>query len=82
MLRLRRKSLWFGLILALLVLPTYRPGPFPEDKKADAKKPAKLDVNAVPENARRVAFTTDEGTWMGRIRSRSRATRGPCRSIA
>src|SRR5206468_5193561 len=40
------------------------PGPFPEEKKTDAKKPAKLDVNAVPENARTVEFTTDEGTWM------------------
>ncbi len=27
-------------------------------------KPAKLDVNAVPEEARQVQFTTSEGTWM------------------
>ncbi|PYS96514.1 MAG: amidohydrolase [Acidobacteria bacterium] len=32
----------------------------------DAKddKAAKLDINATPENARHVEFTTDEGTWM------------------
>ncbi len=64
MVRLRRKNLQFALPLVLLLLPAYRPGPFSEDKKTDAKKPAKLDVNAVPENARRVEFTTDEGTWM------------------
>jgi len=28
------------------------------------KKPAKLNINAVPENARKVSFTTDEGTWI------------------
>ena len=28
------------------------------------KKPAKLDINAVPENARKVEFTTEEGTWI------------------
>ena len=27
-------------------------------------KPAKIDVNAVPEGARQVQFTTSEGTWM------------------
>src|SRR3989442_9398586 len=69
MLRLRRKSHWLVLVLALVALPSYRSGPFPDEKqadekKADAKKPAKLDVNAVPENARKVEFTTDEGTWM------------------
>src|SRR5262249_46281247 len=35
-----------------------------EEKKGEAKKEAKLDINAVPENARRVEFTTEEGTWM------------------
>src|SRR3989441_1805293 len=69
MLRLWRKSQWLALVLALIALPSYRSGPFPDEKKADekkadAKKPAKLDVNAVPENARKVEFTTDEGTWM------------------
>ena len=33
----------------------------PDEKE---KKAAKLDINATPENARRVEFTTDEGTWM------------------
>jgi Tol biopolymer transport system component/imidazolonepropionase-like amidohydrolase len=28
------------------------------------KKPAKLDINAPPENARKVEFTTEEGTWI------------------
>jgi imidazolonepropionase-like amidohydrolase/Tol biopolymer transport system component len=27
-------------------------------------KPARLDVNAVPKDARRISFTTEEGTWM------------------
>ncbi|MCI0657190.1 MAG: hypothetical protein L0170_08985, partial [Acidobacteria bacterium] len=38
-----------------------------EDAVAPAgadKKPPKLDVNAVPENARKVTFTTEEGTWI------------------
>ncbi|MCI0656992.1 MAG: amidohydrolase, partial [Acidobacteria bacterium] len=38
-----------------------------EDAAAPAgadKKPPKLDINAVPENARKVDFTTDEGTWI------------------
>jgi Tol biopolymer transport system component/imidazolonepropionase-like amidohydrolase len=64
MLRLRRKSPWLALVLVFIALSPYRSGPFSEEKKADAKKPAKLDVNAVPENARKVEFTTDEGTWM------------------
>src|SRR2546422_11212560 len=60
MLRLRHKSQWLVLVLALIALPPCQA----DEKKTDAKKPAKLDVNAVPENARKVEFTTDEGTWM------------------
>src|SRR2546427_7924712 len=62
--RLRRKSLRLVLFLVLILLPASRPGPFSLDTKTDDKKPAKLDINAVPENARKVEFTTDEGTWM------------------
>src|SRR6266545_4334744 len=69
MLRIRRTKLWLLLVLALIALPVEHSGPFSqekkaEDKKADAKKPPKLDINATPENARKVEFTTDEGTWM------------------
>src|SRR5439155_23292958 len=63
--RLRRKSLRLILLLALMVvLPASRPGPFALDTKTDDKKQAKLDINATPENARRIEFSTDEGTWM------------------
>ena len=63
--RLRRKSLRLVLFLALMVvLPASRPGPFALDAKTDDKKQAKLDINATPENARRIEFSTDEGTWM------------------
>jgi len=56
-----------ALVVALIALPSYRSGPFSEEKKADekktdAKKPAKLDVNAVPRTP---------------ARSSSRPTRGP-----
>ena len=49
--RLRRKSLRLVLLLGLIAFPASR-------------SQAKLDINATPENARRVEFTTDEGTWM------------------
>src|SRR3989449_3217448 len=63
--RVRRKSLRLVLLLALMVaLPASRPGPFALDTKTDDKKQAKLDINATPENARRIEFSTDEGTWM------------------
>src|SRR5881296_1388316 len=62
--RLRRKSLRLVLLLVLILLPASRPGPFSLDTKTDDKKPAKLDINATPENARRVEFSNDEGTWM------------------
>jgi Tol biopolymer transport system component/imidazolonepropionase-like amidohydrolase len=67
--RLRLKCLRILLFLVLLALPAYRPASLGQDKtpggkKPDDKKAAKLDVNATPENARRVEFTTDEGTWM------------------
>ena len=56
------------LSLLCLLLPLSAAGPSaqdakPGDKKADEKL-EKLDINVAPENARRVAFTTDEGTWM------------------
>src|SRR4029453_5640542 len=62
-------KLWLLLVLALIALPVERSGPFSEEKKADDKKAGekkapKLDINATPENARKVEFTTDEGTWM------------------
>ena len=67
MIRLRRVVPWPALlVLCVLALPQ-APGAAEEKAsgaKGDAKKPAKLDVNAVPEGARRVEFTTDEGTWM------------------
>src|SRR6267143_2028623 len=63
--RLRRKSLRLVLFLALIVvLPASRPGPLALDTKTDDKKQAKLDIIATPENARRIEFSTDEGTWM------------------
>src|SRR5258706_1014212 len=73
MIRLRHVMIWTALLLPLALLPlpagastagasaTAEPS---SGSKPDAKKPAKLDVNAVPENARKVEFTTDEGTWM------------------
>src|SRR5438093_2945386 len=69
MLPLRRTGPRSVPILLLALLAASIGGPFAQEKKADDKKPddkkaAKLDVNAVPENARHVAFTTDEGTWM------------------
>ncbi|HEV8375700.1 MAG TPA: hypothetical protein VGR38_05635, partial [Candidatus Polarisedimenticolia bacterium] len=36
----------------------------PAGAAAGKKKPAKMDVNAVPENPRKVEFTTSEGTWI------------------
>src|SRR5262245_31904494 len=52
---------WFGLSPQSSALNAA------EDAAATAgadKKPAKLDVNAIPENARKVTFTTEEGTWI------------------
>ncbi len=66
MIRVRREVSWpVLLLLSLLASPfVFGAEEKSSDKKAEAKKPAKLDVNAVPENARKVEFTTDEGTWM------------------
>src|SRR6266566_1886222 len=67
MIRLRRVVPWPALLVLFVLALPQSPGAAEEKAsgvKGDAKKPAKLDVNAVPENARRVEFTTDEGTWM------------------
>lgn len=73
MIRLRHLTIWTALLLPLALLPlpagASSAGASTSEEpssgsKPDAKKPAKLDVNAVPENARKVEFTTDEGTWM------------------
>ncbi|HEV8699665.1 MAG TPA: amidohydrolase family protein [Candidatus Polarisedimenticolia bacterium] len=73
MIRLRRATTWTSLLILLALCPMLA-GPSRGETSAeaepssgakpDAKKPPKLDVNAVPENARKVEFTTDEGTWM------------------
>ena len=78
MIRMRPQMLWMALLI-LLTLPAFPAGASvdrasapdesssaskPDDKKPDDKKAMKLDINAVPENARKVEFTTDEGTWM------------------
>src|SRR5207247_1190428 len=59
------------LLLALVsgVAPLVARSSSPEDPSdnvsaSGGKKSAKPDINAVPENARKVEFTTDEGTWM------------------
>src|SRR5213593_274601 len=69
MVRLRRKAFWLLICLLLMLANTGRSGLIADDakvddKRPDAKKEMKLDINAVPENARKVEFTTDEGTWM------------------
>ncbi|MGH2668144.1 MAG: TolB family protein, partial [bacterium] len=48
----------FVLALGLWAGPGGRAGAAEDDEKS------KLEVNATPENARKVEFTTDEGTWM------------------
>src|SRR2546422_11055197 len=67
MIRLRRVVPWPALLVLFVLALPQAPGAAEEKAsgvQGDAKKPAKLDVNAVPENARKVEFTTDEGTWM------------------
>src|SRR6266581_3194202 len=67
MIRLRRVVLWPALLLPFVLALPAVPGAAedqPSGVKAEPNKPAKLDVNAVPENARKVEFTTDEGTWI------------------
>src|SRR5262245_22850306 len=70
MVRLPRNTFWIVIGLLFTLVSLHRSGPLaadaqpPGDKKPDAKKEMKLDINAVPENARKVEFTTDEGTWM------------------
>ena len=62
-----RAALTALLALAMFgIAPVSGPAKPAEDAPAGSseKKRAKLDVNAVPENARRVEFTTDEGTWI------------------
>lgn len=73
MIRVRRVTMWTALLLLLAPWPLQSEAfaarsPAPEEQtagtKTEGKKTARLDVNAVPENARKVEFTTDEGTWM------------------
>jgi Tol biopolymer transport system component/imidazolonepropionase-like amidohydrolase len=73
MTRTRRAVWWITPFLALVPLLLLdgplagRPDPPPAAAaggKQEEKKPPKLDINATPENARMVEFTTDEGTWM------------------
>src|SRR5882672_4811623 len=52
------------LLVVMLAAPSARVASAAEGGGKDEKKPPKLDVNAIPENARKVEFSTDEGTWM------------------
>jgi Tol biopolymer transport system component/imidazolonepropionase-like amidohydrolase len=62
---IRRSILPFTLVTAVLFLAGIGRAPAlrADEKGAVSSKP-KLDINATPENARKVQFTTDEGTWM------------------
>jgi Tol biopolymer transport system component/imidazolonepropionase-like amidohydrolase len=52
-----------ALSIFLFVLLVLAAAPPPPARAVESKAP-KLDINAVPENARKVEFTTHEGTWM------------------
>jgi Tol biopolymer transport system component/imidazolonepropionase-like amidohydrolase len=53
--------LWLGIVPN--VVHAHSAGE-PAAAGSQEKKPAKLDINAVPENARKVEFSTSEGTWL------------------
>ncbi len=59
----RAALLPLGVFVLLLVAPVPRWG-FPSGENGEKGKKPKLDVNVAPENARKVEFTTEEGTWM------------------